>query len=279
MRIAVFAKHHSPDIKDFVEDFLDRMDDYWEGLDVFLNPTKGLYEIIIVFGGDGTVLHAANFIHEHSIIFGFSMGTLGFLTPWDAKDAAKVIKDYFFSDDFQKNKDYTIQTSKSIRGYLAADPECSTRQQLPKAINEYTVRHKYPNKMLHLKCTIGDKTATEYHADALIISTALGSTAYSLAAGGSILEPELACWSLVPVAPHSLTHRPLIISCKNKITLEIGPDISIIIDGKEWVPPMVLGEVVYLELYDAQCNVRMIQPKDFNLYTVLNDKFRWGQRG
>lgn len=290
-KIAVFAKHTSEEAQKYAysiyTEYLKTLTDFHT---VSLDPEEGEYDIVIVFGGDGTVLHAANFIHEESVIIGFNMGTLGFLTPWNKKDATEVIKKYLYesSKSFEDVLlEFRMQKSHSIKGFLWRR-DASTydgvdfgyKVYLPRAINEYVIRNKHANRMVHLKCTIDNKTATEYHADALIISTALGSTAYSLAAGGSILEPHLNNFTLVPVAPHALTHRPLVISSSNKIRLEFMSDVSVMIDGKEIDMDFEENQKPKeLILEDALCPITMVQPKGFNIYTVLNKKFRWGQRG
>jgi len=295
LKIAVFAKHTSDEAKEYVrnlyETYLSKLTDFHR---VDIDPALGTYDIVIVFGGDGTVLHAANFIHQDSVIIGFNMGTLGFLTPWDKKDAISVISKYLecsqtISPEASSvnliEQNFKVQKSNSIEGYLSlSDGNC---YRLPRAINEYIIRHEHPNKMVHLGCIISNKTATEYHADALIVSTALGSTAYSLAAGGSILEPSLNSFSLVPVAPHALTHRPLVISADNVIRLsaEQNSGISISVDGKllEDLPEeFYYGDSegkITITLQNALFPITMIQPTEFNMYTVLNEKFRWGQRG
>ena len=259
----------------FTEIFRKMRDMSSEDLHLLLNPKR--FDIFkhrddidncFSFGGDGTFLHAAremSHIDNGALIWGFNMGTLGFLTPFDAWYAIEALGDIIDNwisgieeRELQRIKiEDTIPTNDS-------------------ALNDVVVRHHQNHKMAKFRVTIEGKRATDYCCDALIISTATGSTAYSLAAGGPILEPSLEALILTPVAPHHLTHRPLVIGKGQEIKIESEHRMSVIIDGQK--SERFSGNKT-LSVKDSDVSTFAMRPIDFNIYDVLSDKLKWGERG
>ncbi|MDR1905738.1 MAG: NAD(+)/NADH kinase [Clostridiales bacterium] len=177
-----------------------------------------LCDIIVVFGGDGTILGIVKNASAKSIpVLGVNMGNLGFLTETDESGLGDIVKAL-------KNRAYTIEE----RAMLEANADGETYT----ALNEIVIRESAA-KIAHIRLYVDDSMVDEYYADGVLISTPTGSTAYSLSAGGPILAPDVDALIINPLNPHSLHSRPFVVSGKSAIRLESfkNDNLQLVYDG------------------------------------------------
>src|SRR3989344_149280 len=184
-------------------------------------------DLVITLGGDGTLIHAACEYAALSIPFiGINLGTLGFLTA-EEKDGWEEALKKIIAGDFIVSERMTLE----------AQIELETRNRKPEAIyravNEVVVKGMY--RVIDLEILVNGQKFMEVSGDGLIVSTQTGSTAYSLSAGGPIVDPELACFVMTPVNAHGLPVPSVILSPDDEVEIKVkeGSDISLIIDGQE----------------------------------------------
>ncbi|MGQ9617951.1 MAG: NAD(+)/NADH kinase [Candidatus Aminicenantia bacterium] len=218
-------------------------------------------DLIIALGGDGTILSIAP---ECAIsgkpVMGINVGTLGFLAEFGKQDAIQSLERIV-------NGDFTI----SKRAML----EINYKGQTFSALNEATISKAFPTRLIELTVFVNDVLLATIRGDGLIFSTATGSTAYSLSAGGPILEPSLECVIITPISPHTLSARPIVLPPSSVIKMESEErenDIHLIIDGKfcsgiEKGSPLIIKNAPYHFL--------LISSFKKSFYELLRDKLRW----
>lgn len=185
-------------------------------------------DMMIVIGGDGTVLRVEHKIPKDVPILAINMGTLGFLAEVEPAET-------FFAISRVLEGDYFIDERMKIRTFVEGF------NNIPDALNDVVVLTGIPGKITHLKYYIDGELAEEIRADGLIISTPTGSTAYALSAGGPLVDPRLHAILLVPLAPVALTARPLVVPDSSSIEIEVLTEREIIltVDGQFYtqLPP------------------------------------------
>ena len=172
---------------------------------------NNLVDLIIVFGGDGTLLGAARkFINNETPILGINMGTVGFLTDVNIENFESVIKDIFGGN-------YILEERSLVEAKFA--------EQEIFGLNEVLIHSGSYAQLMRYRLLIDDKTVYEQRSDGLIVATPTGSTAYALSAGGSIIHPELNIWNIIPMMSQSLSSRPLVVSNKKSMEIQLieGP--------------------------------------------------------
>ena len=223
---------------------------------------------VIVLGGDGTLLSAARAVSRAGIpILGVNLGALGFLT--------EVPQEELYS------------TLDSIdRGSCGVDVRSMVHCEVARggstiasydALNDVVVGKGTIARLNHCDVYIDQVFVSRYQADSLIVSTPTGSTAYSLAAGGPILMPNVESFVVTPVSAHSLTHRPLVVRDTSKIEIVVktgDEEAYLSIDGQAGMP-MLDGDRVYCRKSDYQ--VKLLHTKG-TFFDVLRTKLKWGQR-
>ncbi len=179
---------------------------------------------IISIGGDGTVLRTSRIVDGNEIpIIPINMGTVGFLTEFDKTKVYGAI-------DKVINGDYEIEKRTKSAGIIKYSN--GTQKILPDALNEVVIITKSPAKMLHFEVYVNGNFVEDVKSDGLIISTPTGSTAYSLSAGGPILEPAVDAFVIVPICPFKLFSRPLVIDGNSEIKIKLlKKDTLVVVDG------------------------------------------------
>ncbi len=236
----------------------------YEGLGADPIEMQGV-DLILAMGGDGTLLHAVRVIDGKNIpILGINLGSLGFLTEITEKQIYPILKDILHGH-------YQIEKRMMLNIKVIRHGSAHVRF---KALNEAVITESKIARMINLKVSIDSEYLTTYRADGLIISTPTGSTAYSLAAGGPIVVPQLKVLMLTPVCPHTLTARPMIIPESSKITIDmIALDQSILtIDGQQ-AYSLKLNDRVEIER--AEEETCLIKPQQCGFYEVLRNKLKW----
>jgi len=229
----------------------------------------GTVDVIVVFGGDGTLLSVARLVgNARAPILGVNLGSLGFLTGATLDELYPAFETILAG---RYRLDRRNMLKAEVRQNGAHSPIVFH------ALNDIVVNKGALGRMISLDVWIDGDFTSVFRADGMIVSTPTGSTAYSLSAGGPIVYPALEAITLTPICPHTLTHRPLVIPAKAKvgIVLHSGEDVTLTIDGQVGVSLQVGAEVICTE---SEYHVDLIQPTERNFFEVLHQKLKWGDR-
>lgn len=229
---------------------------------VDLKNFNDLVDLIIVFGGDGTLLGAARkFINSDIPILGINMGTVGFLTDVNIENFESVIGDIFKGD-------YVLEERSLVEAKFA-DQEVF-------GLNEVLIHSGSYAQLMRYRLLIDGKTVYEQRSDGLIVATPTGSTAYALSAGGSIIHPELNIWNIIPMMSQSLSSRPLIVSNKKSMEIQLieGPldHAMICVDGQKDIPIKYNSSI---SISRKNSSLKIIHPSNNDFYEACREKLGW----
>ena len=229
---------------------------------VDLKNFNDLVDLIIVFGGDGTLLGAARkFINSDIPILGINMGTVGFLTDVNIENFESVIGDIFRGD-------YVLEERSLVKAKFA-DQEVF-------GLNEVLIHSGSYAQLMRYRLLIDGKTVYEQRSDGLIVATPTGSTAYALSAGGSIIHPELNIWNIIPMMSQSLSSRPLIVSNKKSMEIQLieGPldHAMICVDGQKDIPIKYNNSI---SISRKNSSLKIIHPSNNDFYEACREKLGW----
>ncbi|MDE5794817.1 MAG: NAD(+)/NADH kinase [Muribaculaceae bacterium] len=223
-------------------------------------------DVAISFGGDGTFLRTARRLESTEMpIAGINTGNLGYLAHFSLDDITLLL-------DGIRNKSLQMQPRKLIEVSGRGIPDNFLRC----ALNEIAVQKDDSASMINVNVELDGFFLADYRADGLIVSTATGSTAYNLSVGGPICQPELDCMVLAPVAPHSLTLRPIVISGNSVLRLTMTSrtgSYRLSVDGYS----VAMKEGSSLELKAAPYVVNLLSPHDDTFAASLREKLLWGR--
>jgi len=218
-------------------------------------------DFLVSVGGDGTLISVSRraYAYEKPVL-GIHLGTLGFLTDIMLKEVPAFIEKF-------KNNDYRIDKRMMIKA--------ETKSHSYVAFNDIVITRKTVNSMLKVDARIDGKLFNSYHGDGIIVSTPTGSTAYNLSVGGPLVYPLTNAFIVTPIAPHSLTQRPLVLPANFIIEFKITDPkgAMIIVDGQDSFE-MYEGESIKIAI--AQKKAKLIHKCERNYFEVLNDKLQWG---
>ena len=227
------------------------------------------FDFFISIGGDGTILRAINYIRNSGIpIIGINAGRLGFLATVQKETILKTFekinqKKYTISE---RNL-LTLQSNTTINGL---DNEFNF------ALNEITISRKNTTSMITVKTYLDAEYLTSYWADGLIVSTATGSTGYSLSCGGPIIAPHANSFVLTPIAPHNLNMRPLVIPETTDIKLSVNgreENHLVSLDGRI----ITVKNGTELNIKKAAFKIKMLIPNGNSFIKTLREKMLWGE--
>jgi NAD+ kinase len=226
-------------------------------------------ELLIVLGGDGTLLSAARALSGRDVpLFAVNLGNLGFLT------AIKIDEIYTQLEKVLRGS-YHVSPRRMLHTELRRNGECIASYE---ALNDVALAKVEIARIIDLEVHVDAHFMCVYKADGLIISTPTGSTAYSLSAGGPIVLPTVSAFCITPICPHMLTHRPVIVPDDSVIQVTLpGEDNStyLTIDGQ-------VGELLkrgdQVVCRRSEHTVRLIQPPELVFFDVLREKLSWGGR-
>jgi NAD+ kinase len=227
-------------------------------------------DLIISLGGDGTLLNIAPLVERPEVpILGVNMGGLGFITEV-AVDELETVLAKTLEGEYAVEKRMTLEV-RVIRK--------KRRIHRFRVLNDAVITKGARSRIIDLETYVGDDYLCTYRADGLIISTPTGSTAYSLAAAGPILEPTLGAIVLAPICPHTLTNRPIVVpsAAAIRVTLRsFGDTVILIPDGQQGVR---LNNADQVEARDYGLPVSLIKLPSRSYYEILREKLKWGERG
>jgi NAD+ kinase len=228
-------------------------------------------DAIVVFGGDGTLLDAASAVaHAGSDVplLGVNLGHLGFLTEV-GRDELESTLDAVVSGRTQ------VEARLLLRGRIEKSGQLVAEHL---ALNDVVVTRGALSRMIEMDVYAGEQLVCHIKADGLIVATATGSTAYNLSAGGPVVHPSVDAVVLTPIAPHTLTYRPIVLPASSAITLEpvIEPGLSDIVatfDGQFGVP---LAEDDHVIIDRAPRQLHLLRTSSRSHFDMLRDKLKWG---
>jgi len=226
-------------------------------------------DLIISLGGDGTLLNIAPLVERPEVpILGVNLGALGFITEV-AVDELESVLSKTLSGDYEVEKRMTLEVR--VLGK-------NGRPHKFRVLNDVVIAKGARSRIIDLETYIGKDYLCTYRADGLIVSTPTGSTAYSLAAAGPILEPTLGAIVLAPICPHTLTHRPIVVPSNAVIRVTLrsfGDTVILIPDGQ---PGIRLNNGDRVEARDYGLPVSLIKLPSRSYYEILREKLKWGER-
>jgi NAD+ kinase len=226
-------------------------------------------DLLIVLGGDGTLLSAARLAAERGVpILAVNLGGLGFLTTV-SQDELYLILDEIFSNKHRVSERVMLE-AEIFRGGSVI------RRQI--ALNDAVLNKAALARIMDLELHVDGEYVTTYKADGLILSTPTGSTAYSLAAGGPIVYPIVEAFVVTPICPHTLTNRPLVIpdSAKVEIDFQAGDDaVFLTLDGQVGIE-LLRGD--HIVVRKAPEKLRLVRPAKKTYFQILRNKLKWGER-
>jgi NAD+ kinase len=224
-------------------------------------------DVLLILGGDGTILNAARLAAERSIpILGVNMGGLGFLTEVRL-DNLYASLDRVFANDFTLDERLMLQTHVHRHGETVARGI---------VLNDVVISKGTLARMIELKIAIQGQFVTNLRADGLIVATPTGSTAYSMSAGGPIINPAVQSLILTPISPHTLTHRPLIVpgNAEIEVTLTSKDEGAMAtLDGQVGIA-MTQGDTAVIQA--SEHRTKLIRFPESHYYEVLREKLKWG---
>ena len=223
-------------------------------------------ELVIVLGGDGTMLSAARLVETRCTpILGVNMGGLGFLTEVTVENLYDSLEKVFTQQFFLDNR---LRLQARISHH-------DSREEQGTALNDIVISKGTIGRMIKTHIQVDKQFVTLLRGDGVIVSSPTGSTAYSMSSGGPILDPSLQALLLTPISPHTLTHRPLLVP--SDVSLEIavtnGVEVRAIFDGQIGFV-MNQGDSILISASPHQ--TRLIRFPDRTYYDVLRNKLKWG---
>lgn len=276
-RIGFVIKAHAPEVEKILEELIQ----YFEGKAIACvleeaaaaklelgggvkrEEIPGKVDLVVVLGGDGTLLSIAHIAAQRDVpVLGINLGALGFLTEVPLNEMYLTFEALLAGDE----------TIISPRGML----EAKKKDKVYYCLNDVVINKGALARMIRCAIWIDGKEIATAKADGLIISTPTGSTAYSLSAGGPIIQPYIPAVIITPICPHTLSFRPMVISSDSVIRVQLlteGEEVYLTIDGQR-------GDLMKkddtIEVHSSGLVLRLISSPKRNFFDLLQEKLRWG---
>ncbi|HZR11265.1 MAG TPA: NAD(+)/NADH kinase [Myxococcales bacterium] len=224
-------------------------------------------DLLVVLGGDGTLIHAASLCAREVPILGVNMGTLGFLTEVPRERALPMLEK-------------ALQGGLAVTRRLMLEVEVRHREEIlleGAVLNDAVISKNALSRLAALEVLVDGRAATTYEADGLIVATPTGSTAYSLSADGPIVIPTLDAVLLTPICPHALTQRPLVLPPTSVVSVRLASpsEMFVTLDGTRG-RPLEIGHEVRIQ--PAKHRTLILRNPELDYFTILREKLRWGTR-
>lgn len=225
-------------------------------------------DLVIVMGGDGTMLNAARSLVDYEVpILGVNLGRLGFLADVSPSEIPSSL-DEVLAGQFREARRSLLNAQIVHEGQVTGEAD---------ALNDVVVHKREVARMIEVDAFVDGRFLNAYRADGLIISTPTGSTAYALAGGGPIIYPGLEAVVLVPICPHTLTNRPIVVKADSVIEVALNAakstDTLVTCDGQVSLA-IEPGDRVVIRKKDRK--MRLIHPINHDYFKLLRAKLRWG---
>ena len=268
-RVLILVNPEKPDVREVVRSLGPWLGERAavETQDLGEAPIETKADLVVVLGGDGSILKAARRLAGREVpVIGINMGKLGYLAEFTAEE---------FHEKFEAIAAGRIPMTKRLMLSVRCEKAGGqTSESL--ALNDVLVTGGEAHRMVGVAATIDGEAVTTYYGDGVLVSTPTGSTAYCLAAGGPVLAPGLEALVLVPICPHSLAHRPIVLKPDSEVMLEAGglqKDAVCVVDGQEVVH---LGRGDRVRVRRAKTSFLLVQNGDRSVFSTLREKLHWG---
>jgi len=240
------------------------------GIRAALNLIEPAMDMVLVLGGDGTLLHVAGEASRHKLpVLGVNLGYLGFLAEVAADEMYETLETLLSEDEVRMEK--RIMLSAAFINGVTGKKSAAVH-----ALNEVVIVKKSTEAMIRLRCWADKEYVTTYRADGLIMSTPTGSTAYNLSAGGPVVHAELDAIVVTPICPFMLESRPVLLGSQHKVTTQLlapAGQVKVIVDGElQWT----ITENDYLLVQKASKPLLIISSPWKSYFNILRSKLNWG---
>ena len=281
--IAIISKNDDNSVKDSLDTVINYLDskkiNYFldNNSSILLNnkyssidaeEMKSKCDIAFIIGGDGTLLRSAQYLSKANIpICGINRGRLGFLVDISPdhieENLESILSDSYSVDERISLVGTVIRNGKEISKNIS--------------FNDVVIHSKDAVRMIEMDTVLDGKKLYTVNADGLVVSTPTGSTAYSLSCGGPILQPSIEALIMVPICPHLLSNRPIVISMNSIIEIKLSDksqtNASVTFDGQINVPIEANDTI---KITKGQVTLKLIQPPGINFLSILREKLGWG---
>jgi NAD+ kinase len=282
-KIAVFAKVHDPRCQDVAVELFNWLQErdclplieshlarHLGCPGVAAEEISSRADMVVVLGGDGTLISTARIIGERNIpILGVNLGSLGFLTEIALDELYPALEKCLAGD-------YRVSERIMLRAVVERDGR-ETASHL--VLNDVVINKGALARIVDLKTKVNSLDLATFKADGLIISTPTGSTGYSLSAGGPIVNPSMNCIVITPICPHTLTNRPIVIDDGSIVDITVSSlddeDIYLTLDGQVGLE---LRSGDRITVSRAHHTTRLIMSEERDYFAVLRAKLKWGER-
>ena len=275
--IGFVIKAHAPEVKNILVDLIEYFDEkdiacvleevaaekLGRKVGVKREDIPAKVDLIVVLGGDGTLLSIAHLAAQKDVpVIGINLGALGFLTEVPLDEMFLALDSYLDGNDKIVSRRQMLQAKTKEKSYYSLNDV---------VINKGALAH-----MIRCAILIDGKEIAMTRADGLIISTPTGSTAYSLSAGGPIVQPYIPATILTPICPHTLSFRPMIISSESEVKVQLlteGEEVYLTVDGQR-------GELMKrddtVSVCQSKLKLQLVSSPRRNYFDLLKEKLRWG---
>ena len=283
-RIGIIAKPDAPHARQVLQELTTLL--HGQGIHVLVDQETGAFcppgveevpkpelpgrvDLLMVLGGDGTLLGAARLVGGLGVpILGVNLGGLGFLTATPQEDLALALEALF-------QRRYVLEERMMLTAQIRRQ---GTRLGESLALNDVVLTKGTMGRIINLGVQVDGQFVTSYRGDGLIVSTPTGSTAYSLAAMGPIVFPTLEALILTPISPHTLTNRPIVLPATARVEVDLHADgqaVTLMLDGQVGYP--LEGKDV-VEVQRAEARLKLVRFPQPDYFHVLRTKLKWGER-
>lgn len=283
-RVGVVAKIHTPGIEEILRKLYQWLSE--RQIQVFFDRRTGqlfehageiqpktslpsLVDVLIVLGGDGTLLSVARLVGDKDVpILGINLGSLGFLTEVTLEEM------YAALEQVHRNEFTTTKRLLVTAAVFREDERIAEYS----ALNDVVITKSALARIIDLHACINRQHVTTYKADGLIIATPTGSTAYNLSAGGPIVHPDMHALIMTPICSHTLTNRPIVLPDTSVITITLkseNEDVFLTMDGQVG---FAIKHRDSVQIKKADHLITLICPPQRNYFEILRTKLKWGER-
>jgi len=226
-------------------------------------------DLIIAIGGDGTMLYAGNFARRSGVpLLGVNRGRLGFLADVSPDEMIASV-------DHILHGNYTCESRLLLRAVLTRAGEPLITET---AFNDIVLQRHETGRMVDIVASIDGVYVNTHSGDGLIVATATGSTAYALSCGGPIIDPRLDAVVMVPICPHTLTDRPIVVPASKSIEIKVlereQTQAEVVIDGRTIG---AIGPKDTLTINESEQRIQLIHPPGYDYFGILRSKLFWGR--
>jgi NAD+ kinase len=226
-------------------------------------------DLAIVVGGDGTLLDAARSLSDHGVpIVGVNLGRLGFLADVSPKEVETKLEE-ILGGEYTEEERFLLHASVEREGKVIAEGD---------ALNDIVIHKWEVARMIEFDTRINNQYVHTHRSDGLIVSTPTGSTAYALSGGGPILHPGLDVVTIVPICPHTLSNRPIVVASNSIIEITVTEggrnDGQLTCDG-QLHHRLEMGDKVRVEAKARK--LRLLHPSGYDYYQILRAKLHWAE--